>query len=55
MASATKHPLHLQAGKPQLSQQDCSAVVCARKVVGRLLTSDNNLRKFAVSKNPDSV
>lgn len=41
----------LQAEKPQLSQQDCSAVVCAQKVKGNLLTSDNYLRKFATSKN----
>lgn len=40
----------LQAEKPQLSQQDCSAIVCAQKVKGNLLTSDNNLRKFATSK-----
>lgn len=40
----------LQAEKPKLSPQDCSAVVCAQKVKGSLLTSDNNLRKFAASK-----
>lgn len=40
----------LQAGKRQLSLQDCSAIVCARKVSGDLLTSDNNLRKFAAKK-----
>ncbi|UKJ06147.1 hypothetical protein [Solitalea lacus] len=40
-----------QMEKPQLSEQDCSAMVCARKVDGNLLTSDNNLRKFASSKN----
>jgi len=39
----------LQAQKPQLSEQDCSAVVCALKVNGDLLTSDNTLRKFATS------
>jgi hypothetical protein len=40
----------LQAEKRQLSEQDCSAIVCARKVSGSLLTSDNNLRKFATKK-----
>ena len=40
----------LQAEKRQLSDQDCSAIVCARKVTGNLLTSDNNLRKFATKK-----
>lgn len=40
----------LQAEKRQLSEQDCSAIVCARKVTGSLLTSDNNLRKFATKK-----
>jgi predicted nucleic acid-binding protein len=42
--------LLMQAEKPQLSQQDCSAVVCAQKVNGNLLTSDNTLRKFAMAK-----
>lgn len=40
----------IQAEKRQLSEQDCSAVVCARKVAGNLLTSDNILRKFATRK-----
>ena len=40
----------LQAEKRQLSEQDCSAIVCARKVSGDILTSDNNLRKFATKK-----
>jgi hypothetical protein len=40
----------LQAQKPKLSEQDCSAIVCAQKVKGELLTSDNNLRKFAQAK-----
>lgn len=40
----------LQAEKRQLSEQDCSAIVCATKVTGNLLTSDNNLRKFATKK-----
>ena len=43
--------VELQTEKPQLSEQDCSAVVCARKVNGELLTSDNTLRRFAVSRN----
>jgi len=40
----------LQSEKPQLSEQDCSAIVCALKVNGELLTSDNTLRKFAASR-----
>lgn len=40
----------LQAEKRQLSEQDCSAIVCTRKLTGSLLTSDNNLRKFASKK-----
>jgi predicted nucleic acid-binding protein len=40
----------LQAQKTQLSTQDCSTIVCAQKIKGELLTSDNNLRKFAASK-----
>ncbi len=40
----------LEAEKPQLSAQDCSAIVCAQKVVGEILTSDNTLRKFAQTK-----
>jgi predicted nucleic acid-binding protein len=40
----------LQAEKRQLSEQDCSAIVCARKVAGSLLTSDKNLRNFATKK-----
>lgn len=41
----------LRAEKRQLSEQDCSAIVCARKVRGCLLTSDKNLRNFAVNKS----
>jgi len=41
----------LQAEKRQLSEQDCSAIVCARKITGILLTSDKNLRNFAVKKS----
>jgi hypothetical protein len=40
----------LQSEKPQLSEQDCSAIICALKVNGELLTSDNTLRKFAASR-----
>jgi predicted nucleic acid-binding protein len=40
----------LQTEKRQLSEQDCSAIVCARKVSGSLLTSDKNLRNFATKK-----
>lgn len=40
----------LQTEKPQLSEQDCSAIVCAVKINGDILTSDNNLRKFAKTK-----
>lgn len=42
--------VELQQQKPQLSEQDCSAIVCAGKVNGELLTSDNTLRRFAVSR-----
>ena len=41
----------LEAEKPALSQQDCSAIVSAQKVDGELITSDGNLRKFAATKN----
>ena len=41
----------LQAQRPKLSIQDCSAIVCTQKVGGGLLTSDNALRKFAKSKS----
>ncbi|NEW85532.1 MAG: PIN domain-containing protein [Mariniphaga sp.] len=40
----------LQTERPQLSEQDCSAIVCARRISGEILTSDNNLRKFAAIK-----
>lgn len=41
----------LQAQRPKLSTQDCSAIVCIQKVGGGLLTSDNTLRNFAKSKS----
>ena len=41
----------LQTEKRQLSEQDCSAIVCAGKVSGILLTSDKNLRNFAAKKS----
>jgi predicted nucleic acid-binding protein len=40
----------LQTEKRQLSEQDCSAIVCAQKVEGTIITSDKNLRNFATSK-----
>jgi predicted nucleic acid-binding protein len=40
----------MQLEKPALSEQDCSAIVSAQKVLGALITSDNNLRKFATIK-----
>lgn len=41
----------LQSEKSQLSIQDCSAIVCSNNMNGSLITSDNNLRKFATTKN----
>jgi len=41
----------LQIEKPALSQQDCSAILSAQKVNGKLVTSDGNLRKFAGTKD----
>jgi uncharacterized protein YacL len=40
----------IQAQKPQLSDKDCSALHCAQKLDGLLITSDNTLRKFAKVK-----
>jgi predicted nucleic acid-binding protein len=40
----------LQEERPQLSEQDCSAICCAQKLNATLLTSDKNLRQFAVAK-----
>ena len=40
----------LQEEKPQLSQQDCTALLCAQKLKATLLTSDKNLRQFAMAK-----
>ena len=37
--------------KPQLSNKDCSAFFCADDLDAVLLTSDNNLRRFAQQKN----
>jgi predicted nucleic acid-binding protein len=42
-----------QMEKPQLSDKDCSALVCAKKLNASLLTSDNALRKFAKQKQLD--
>lgn len=41
----------IEKSKPKLSQQDCSALFQAYKHSGTLITSDNNLRKFAQSKS----
>lgn len=41
----------LQSEKRQLSEQDCSAIVCARKANGTIVTSDKNLRNFATNKS----
>lgn len=41
----------IQAIKPKLSEQDCSAYYQAQKHMAILITSDNVLRKFAKSKN----
>lgn len=42
---------HLRNEKRQLSEQDCSAIICTKKLDGSLITSDKILRNFAVSKN----
>ncbi len=39
--------------KPNLSEQDCSALFKARSLAATLLTSDNSLRKFAKSQAVD--
>lgn len=39
--------MEIQSLKPQLSDKDCSALYCAQKLNGLLITSDNTLRKFA--------
>jgi predicted nucleic acid-binding protein len=45
--------IETQKEKPQLSDKDCSALVCAKKLNASLLTSDNALRKFAKQKHLD--
>ena len=40
----------LQAQRPVLSPQDCSALFCAEKLGGALISSDKNLRNFAKTK-----
>lgn len=40
----------LEMEKPVLSPQDCSALFCAQKLNGKLISSDKNLRQFAKSK-----
>lgn len=43
----------LQSKRPQLSIQDCSAIVCSKKISATLITSDNTLRKFAKQQDVD--
>lgn len=43
----------LQLQRTQLSIQDCSAIVCSKKIGATLITSDNTLRKFAKKQNVD--
>lgn len=45
--------INIQAQKPQLSDKDCSALYCAKKLNASLITSDNPLRKFAKQVNID--
>ena len=45
--------LELQIEKPQLSEQDCSALFYTMKTSGILLSSDKNLRDFAENKKVD--
>lgn len=45
--------IETQKEKPQLSDKDCSALVCAKRLNASLLTSDNTLRKFAKLKQLD--
>ena len=40
----------IQIKKPQLSDNDCSALYCAQKLKGILVTSDHTLRKYALIK-----
>jgi hypothetical protein len=40
----------LEMEKRVLSPQDCSALFCAQKLNGKLISSDKNLRQFAKSK-----
>ncbi len=42
--------MHLRNQRPSLSEQDCSALYKAQVLSGTLLTSDNSLRKAAISK-----
>ncbi len=43
----------LQSQRRQLSIQDCSAIVCSKNISATLITSDNNLRRFATIQNVD--
>lgn len=42
--------LEMQKSKPQLSEQDCSALYYTMKKTGILLSSDKNLREYARNK-----
>jgi predicted nucleic acid-binding protein len=42
--------LDFRTEKPQLSEQDCSAVLLSMKTDGLLISSDKNLREFAKAK-----
>ncbi len=43
----------IQLKRPQLSDKDCSAFYCAKKLNASLLTSDNTLRKYAKTQEVD--
>jgi predicted nucleic acid-binding protein len=43
--------INIRIAKPNLSEQDCSALYQAKKENAALITSDNALRKFAKSQN----
>lgn len=45
--------MEMQAEKPQLSDKDCSALLCAQKLNASVVTSDNALRRFAQQQQVD--
>lgn len=45
--------MEMQAEKPQLSNKDCSALLCAQKLNASMVTSDNALRRFAQQLHVD--